>query len=134
MKTSKIKGKTAAKVAKATAKTKGRVRKAVRNAAIAIAFLVAVAGCLHPGEQAAKSETLNVTIRDSVIAVNVGAQKSTSNCTSNVVELADTEKTYDITILSQAQSLESSGSESFGQTQTPTMDVKPDVDATIPLK
>ena len=134
MKTGQIKQKTAAKVAKATAKTKGRVRKAVRNAAIAIAFLGVVAGCLHPGEQAAKSETLNVTIRDSVIAVNVGAQKSTSNCTSNVVELADTEKTYDITILSQAQSLESSGSESFGQTQTPTMDVKPNVDATIPLQ
>ncbi len=121
------KDKTKAKVAKANAKTKGRVKKAVAKAACALAIAVAVAGCLHPGEQAAKSETMNVTIKNSVVAVNIGATKSTANSASNTVELAESERTYDVTILSQAQSLESSGSETFGQTQTPTLDVKPDI-------
>ena len=39
----------------------------------------------------------------------------------------------DVTILSQAQSLESSGSETFGQTQTPTQDIKPDTNIEIPI-
>lgn len=122
------KDKIKAKVEKANAKTKGRVKKTVAKAACALAIAIVIAGCLHPGEQAAKSETMNVTIRDSVIAVNIGAKKSTANCTSNTVELAESERTYDVTILSQAQSLESSGSETFGQTQTPTQDIKPDID------
>lgn len=123
----KTKDKTKAKAAKANAKTKGRVKKAVAKAACALAIAAVFTGCMHPGEQAAKSETMNVTIKDSVIAVNIGAKKSTANCASNTVELAESERTYDVTILSQAQSLESSGSETFGQTQTPTMDIKPDV-------
>ena len=127
------KDKVKAKVAKANAKTKDRVKKAVAKAACALALMFAVAGCLHPGEQAAKSETMNVTIKDSVIAVNIGAKKSTANCASNTVELAESEKTYDVTILSQAQSLESSGSETFGQTQTPTQDIKPDTNIDIPV-
>lgn len=130
-KTSKDKIK--AKVAKANAKTKDRVKKAVAKAACALALMLAVAGCLHPGEQAAKSETMNVTIRDSVIAVNIGAKKATANCTSNTVELAESDRTYDVTILSQAQSLESSGSETFGQTQTPTQDIKPDTNIEVPV-
>lgn len=120
--------KTKSKVEKATAKTKGRVKKAVAKIACALASAYVVAGCMHPGEQAAKSETMNVTIRDSVIAVNIGAKKAAANCTSNTVELAETDRTYDVTILSQAQSLESSGSETFGQTQTPTQDIKPNLD------
>ncbi len=123
------KDKIKAKVAKANAKTRGRVAKAVAKAACALAVAACAAGCMHPGEQAAKSETMNVTIRDSVIAVNIGAKKSAANSVSNVVELAEeTARTYDVTILSQAQSLESSGTETFGQTQTPTMDIKPDID------
>lgn len=129
MKLKSIKQKTKAKTAKANSKTKNRVRKAVAKTACALALFLAVTGCVHPGEQAAKAETLNVTIRDSVIAVNVGAKKATASCTSNTVELAESEKTYDITILSQAQSLESSGSETFGQTQTPTVSTPVSVDA-----
>lgn len=127
------KDKTKAKVAKANAKTKNRVKKAVAKAACALALMFVVAGCMHPGEQAAKSETMNVTIKDSVIAVNIGAKKSTANCASNTVELAESERTYDVTILSQAQSLESSGSETFGQTQTPTQDIKPDTNIDVPI-
>lgn len=123
------KDKIKAKVAKANAKTRGRVAKAVAKAACALAVAACAAGCMHPGEQAAKSETMNVTIKDSVIAVNIGAKKSVASSVSNVVELAEeTARTYDVTILSQAQSLESSGTETFGQTQTPTMDIKPDID------
>ena len=122
------KNKTKAKVDKANAKTKSRVKKAVAKVVCALVIAVAFAGCMHPGEQAAKSETMNVTIKDSVIAVNVGAKKSTANCASNTVELAESERTYDVTILSQAQSLESSGSETFGQTQTPTFDISPKTD------
>ena len=127
------KDKIKAKVDKANAKTKGRVKKAVAKAACALAIAFALSGCLHPGEQAAKSETMNVTIRDSVISVNIGAKKSTANCASNTVELAESERTYDVTILSQAQSLESSGSETFGQTQTPTQDIKPDTNIDVPI-
>ena len=125
-----IKDRTKARVAKATAKTGAKVKKAVRRACAALAVLAVLAldGCMHPGEQAAKSETMNVTIRDSVIAVNIGAKKSTANCTSNTVELAEGDRIYDVTILSQAQSLASSGTESFSQTQTPTQDVKPNLD------
>lgn len=123
------KDKIKAKVAKANAKTKGRVAKAVAKAACALAVAACAAGCMHPGEQAAKAETMNVTIKDSVIAVNIGARKAMANSASNVVELAEeTARTYDVTILSQAQSLDSSGTETFGQTQTPTMDIKPDID------
>ena len=122
------KDKIKAKVAKANAKTKGKVAKAVAKAC-ALAVVVCAAGCMHPGEQAAKAETMNVTIKDSVIAVNIGARKSAASSVSNVVELAEeSARTYDVTILSQAQSLDSSGTETFGQTQTPTMDIKPDVD------
>lgn len=128
-----VKDKIKAKVEKANAKTKGRVKKAVAKAVCALAIATVIAGCQHPGEQAAKSETMNVTIRDSVIAVNIGAKKSTANCTSNTVELAESERTYDVTILSQAQSLESRGSETFGQTQTPTMDIKPDTNIEVPV-
>lgn len=127
------KNKTKAKVDKANAKTKSRVKKAVAKVVCALVIAVAFAGCMHPGEQAAKSETMNVTIKDSVIAVNVGAKKSTANCASNTVELAESERTYDVTILSQAQSLESSGSETFGQTQTPTQDIKPDTNIDVPI-
>lgn len=127
------KNKIKAKVEKANAKTKGRVKKAVAKAACAFAIATVIVGCLHPGEQAQKSETMNVTIRDSVIAVNIGAKKSTANCASNTVELAESERTYDVTLLSQAQSLESSGSETFGQTQTPTQDIKPDTNIEIPV-
>lgn len=125
----KTNDKTKAKVDKANAKTKGRVKKAVAKSACVLLLAMCAVGCMHPGEQAAKSETMNVTIKDSVIAVNIGAKKSTANCVSNTVEMAaESERTYDVTILSQAQSLESSGTETFGQTQTPTMDIKPDID------
>ena len=125
----KTNDKTKAKVDKANAKTKGRVKKAVAKSACVLSLAMCAVGCMHPGEQAAKSETMNVTIKDSVIAVNIGAKKSTANCVSNTVEMAaESERTYDVTILSQAQSLESSGTETFGQTQTPTMDIKPDID------
>ena len=124
-----MKDKIKAKVAKANAKTRGRVAKAVAKAACALAVAACATGCMHPGEQAAKAETMNVTIKDSVIAVNIGARKAMANSASNVVELAEeTARTYDVTILSQAQSLDSSGTETFGQTQTPTMDIKPDID------
>ena len=95
--------------------------------------------------QAGKSETITANFNNSQIITVVGAKKVevdpvVTNGTTNAVvkvEMDQTTETYDISILSQAQSMKSEGTETFSPsntpentpksqpTATPTNDVKP---------
>lgn len=124
-----IKGKDKAKVkaakaaAKVARKCKGK-KCAVAVAALALAAIFA--GCAtSDSAQPAKSQTQNNTFDDCIIVV------ATKCSVSNRVVRADGTKDIPaVELFTQTQSLESSGTESFAQTatQTPTTDVKPDID------
>ena len=124
-----IKGKDKAKVkaakaaAKVARKCKGK-KCAVAVAALALAAIFA--GCAtSDSAQPAKSQTQNNTFDDCIFVM---AAKATI---SNGVVVAKSDgDTPPLEMFTQTQSLESSGTESFAQTatQTPTTDVKPDID------
>lgn len=125
-KTVKGKDKAKAKIAKAKAKVARKCKRGM--AAIVAAFLLGVLlmGCSTANsQQPAKSQTQTNDIRDCVIVI-------ASNATiSNGVVTAEGGTAPSLEILTQTQSLESTGStDTFSQanTQTPTTDVKPDVD------
>lgn len=129
-KTLKGKAKTKAKVAKANAKI---ARKCKRCAcvALALAALVALGGCAT-GEstQPAKSQTMENTFKDCIIVV------ATKCSVSNRVVRADgTKDVPAVELFTQTQSLENGGTETTSQTatQTPTTDVKPDIDVEVPV-
>lgn len=120
-KTIKCKNKAKAKAMKAKSKAK---RKAVKAAAAFL--LLALCGCAtSDSAQPAKSQTLSVTFEDSVVVVAPGGAT-----VSNGVVKVEGAAAPTVELITQTQSLESSGSESFAQTatQTPTADVKPDLD------
>ena len=93
-------------------------------AAFALAFMLA--GCSTSNSaQPAKSQTQNNTFDDCIIVV------ATKCSVSNRVVRADGTKDIPaVELFTMAQSQESSGTESFSPTatQTPTTDVKPDID------
>ena len=129
----KGKAKTAAKVAKAKGKIAAKcaaraVGRATAPAAVAIlaGALAALSGCAtSESAQPAKAQTQNNTFDDCIIIV--ATQCTVSNRIVRADGAADIPA---VELFTQTQSLESSGTESFAQTatQTPTTDVKPDID------
>lgn len=126
MKPNKIKQKVAAKAAKVkgtVARKCGKVCKAL-IAAFALATLF---GCAtaeqpisNPSLQAGKSQTQHVTMNNSQVNVFVGVKEATIGPT-NDVKLTGSERAElpDISVLSQAQALESSGTETYSPSNTP---------------
>ena len=127
-KTVKGKDKAKAKVAKAKAKIARKTKRggvAAVVAAFALAFLFA--GCAtSDSAQPAKSQTQNTRFDDCIIVV--ATQATVSN---RVVHADGTKDIPAVELFTQTQSLESTGStDTFSQTatQTPTTDIKPDID------
>ena len=124
-KTYKGKEKATAKIAKAKRKI---ARKCKGCSAVVVAFGLAfvLAGCSTSNSaQPAKSQTQNNTFDDCIIVV------ATKCSVSNRIVRADGTKDIPaVELFTMAQSQESSGTESFSPTatQTPTTDVKPDLD------
>lgn len=133
MKTNKI----AEKVSKKIAKTKAKVAKKatkVRGKCAALVILFAFAAILDgcatseqpitaPSMQAGKSETMHATLNQSQIYVLLGAKKIVTGATSNAFELAEADAdttTPDITILGQAQALDSRGTETYSPSNSPS--------------
>ena len=94
--------------------------------------------------QAGKSETITANFNNSQIITVVGAKKVevdpvVTNGMSNAVvkvEMDQTAETYDISILSQAQSMKSEGTETFSPSNAPqnTPDSKPTATPTNEVK
>jgi len=129
-KTSKCKDKAKAKTAKAAEKV-ARKCKGGKLGAILAAFALAslLAGCASSeSAQPAKSQTLTADFEDCTIII--AGKVSMPVAGTNQTIIAEGEKLPTVELFTQTQSLESSGTESFAQTatQTPTTDVKPDVD------
>lgn len=123
------------KINKAKAKTsrikvKIGVKSTVKASAL-FALIVTLVGCTMPSSQvpSAKSQTQNNTFRDCMFVMTGKA------VVSNGVVKAEGGDLPSMELFTQAQSLESSGSETFTQspTQTPTVDVKPDIDVSVPV-
>ena len=125
------------KVAKIDRKTARKTGKcAVWIAALLVGLMAT--GCATVGQdtaqpndqaslQAGKSETITASFNNSQIITVVGAKKVevdpvVTNGTTNAlvkVEMDQTAETYDISILSQAQSMKSEGTETFSPSNTP---------------
>ena len=122
-KTVKGKAKAEAKIAKAKRKIARKCKG--KCAAIVAAFgLAMLCGCAtSDSAQPAKSQTQSNKFDDCVFIM---ATKAT---VSNGVVRAEGDGTTPLEMFTQTQALESSGTESFAQTatQTPTTEVKPDV-------
>ena len=129
-KTSKCKEKAKAKADKAKAKITKKCKSgklAAFLAAFTLAFLCV--GCASSeSAQPAKSQTLTADLDGCTIII--AGKVSMPIAGTNQTITAEGEKLPTIELLTQTQSLESSGTESYAQTatQTPTTDVKPDVD------
>lgn len=121
-----VKGKAKAEVKIAKAKRKiARKCKGKCAALVAAVGLAMLCGCAtSDSAQPAKSQTQSNTFDDCVFIM---AAKAT---VSNGVLRAEGDSTTPLEMFTQTQVLESSGTESFAQTatQTPTTDVKPDLD------
>lgn len=127
-KTSKCKDKAKAKTDKAKDKVarKCKGKCVALFAAFALAFL---AGCASSeSAQPAKSPTLTADLDGCTIII--AGKVSMPIAGTNQTITAEGEKLPTIELLTQTQSLESSGTESYAQTATQptTTDVKPDVD------
>ena len=125
-KTFKGKAKVKAKIAKAKRKIARKCKG--KCAAIVAAFGLALlaTGCAtSDNAQPAKANTMNNTFDDCIIVVATCASVS-----NRIVTAEGTKDIPAVELFTQTQSLESSGTESFAQTstQTPTTDIKPDVD------
>ena len=124
----KARDKAKAKVAKMKEKVARKSGKAKKGAAAAVAALALAflfAGCTSAkSDQPAKSQTQENRFDRCTFVM---ASKTTI---SNDVIVAEGEAMHALEMFTQTQSLESSGTESFAQTstQTPTTDIKPDVD------
>lgn len=125
-KTSKGKEKAAAKIAVAKRKIARKCKGKCAALLAALGLAVVLAGCSTSNSaQPAKSQTQNNTFDDCIIVV------ATKCSVSNRVVRADGTKDIPaVELFTMAQSQESSGTESFSPTatQTPTTDVKPDLD------
>jgi len=130
--TDKARDKAKAKVAKMKEKVARKSGEAKKGAAAAVAALVLAflfAGCASSeSAQPAKSQTLTADLDHCTIII--AGKVSMPVAGTNQTITAEGEKLPTVELLTQTQSLESSGTESFAQTatQTPTTDIKPDVD------
>ena len=127
MKPNNIKQKVEAKAAKVkgtVARKCGKVCKAL-IAAFALATLF---GCAtaeqpisNPSLQAGKSQTQHVTMNNSQVNVFLGVKEATVGPTNVEVELTGSKAAElpDVSVLSQAQALESSGTETYSPSNTP---------------
>lgn len=125
-------GKTAKGKEKAERKTAAAKRKIDRKckgkcaAIVAALGLALLYGCsTSESAQPAKANTMNNTFDDCIIVVATHASVS-----NRIVTAEGTKDIPAVELFTQTQSLESSGTESFAQTatQTPTTDIKPDLD------
>lgn len=125
-KTAKGKDKAKAKVAKAKAKIARKTKRGLAAVVAAFALAFLLAGCAtSDSAQPAKSQTQNNSFDRCVFVM---ASKAT---VTNGVVVAEGEAAPALEMFTQTQSLESTGStDTFGQTatQTPTTDIKPDID------
>lgn len=125
MKTTAVKKKAATKIARAKRKVARKCKGgAMILAAIGLAMLVT--GCAtSDSAQPAKANTMNNTFDDCIIVV--APRTSVSN---RVIVAEGTTDMPAVELFTQTQSLENSGTDSTTQTstQTPTTDVKPDLD------
>ena len=120
-----VKGKV--KTARKTAAAKRKVSRKCKGACALLAFglAVLVTGCAtSDNAQPAKANTMNNTFDGCIIVV--GTHASVSN---RIVTAEGTKDIPAVELFTQTQSLENSGTESIAptSTQTPTTDVKPDV-------
>lgn len=118
MKTAKQIGeKVAEKVNRAKERIARKVgKKAAKTAAALLAVCLAMCGCSTTGQQPAKSQTQNNELHDCIVIV--GATKLTM---PQGVKIETQEKTElpELGIMTQMQSLESSGTESYAQRADP---------------
>ena len=124
----KAKAKVAKKVEAKKAKTKRKAGKRALVAALAFA-LAFLCGCAtSEAMQPAKSMTQNNSFEDCTIIIASRARLPIAG--TNAVIAAEGGELPTLELFTQTQSLESSGTESFAPTatQTPTTDVKPDLD------
>ena len=125
-KTYKGKDKAKAKIAKADRKIARKCKGGKLSALLAAIALALLCGCAtSDSQQPAKANTMNNTFDDCIIVVATHASVS-----NRIVTAEGTKDIPAVELFTQTQSLESSGTESYAQTatQTPTTDVKPDVD------
>lgn len=126
-KTIKGKDKAKGKMAKAAAKIARKCRKGGKCAALGLAFLC---GCAtSDSAQPAKSQTQNNTFDDCTIIIAAKVKLPTAGTNATIEADGGTLPTLEL--FTQTQSLESTGStDTFSQTatQTPTTDIKPDID------
>ena len=120
-----VKGKV--KTARKTAAAKRKVSRKCKGACALLAFglAVLVTGCAtSDNAQPAKANTMNNTFDDCIIVV--GTHASVSN---RIVTAEGTKDIPAVELFTQTQSLENSGTESIAptSTQTPTADVRPDL-------
>ena len=109
MKTSQVKEKVAAKVAKGKAKVAAKCGKAAKCVVLLFGIVFVLAGCQNPAQR-------SITITTEIYAydkshINVGGQGDVG---------------------SAAQSNETGGNDA-GMTASPTNDIKPDIDVSIPV-
>ena len=142
MKTNNIKQKVAAKAAKtkeSVAKKCGRACKAI----IAVLALASLFGCAtvdqpntSPSMQAGKSQTMTVHNDHSVVNVFIGATEATVGPETNEVKLAKSCAANDVTVMGQAQALESTGTETYSPSNTPqnTPTATPTNEVKTPIK
>ena len=125
-KTAKGKDMAKAKVAKAKAKIARKTKRGLAAVVAAFALAFLLAGCAtSDSAQPAKSQTQNNSFDRCVFVM---ASKAT---VTNGVVVAEGEAAPALEMFTQTQSLESTGStDTFSQTatQTPTTDIKPDID------
>ncbi len=88
---------------------------ALAGAALA---LLCCTGCVSPGSQPAKSQTM--TVRDCTITFNVTGGGETNSVPFSVGDM-----------IAQNQYLESSGTETYSPTATPTQTISPQTTATL---
>ena len=128
-KTSKCKDKAKTKTAKVAQKIARKCKGGKLSALLAAFAFAFLAGCASSeSAQPAKSQTLTADLDGCTIII--AGKVSMPIAGTNQTITAEGEKLPTIELLTQTQSLESSGTESYAQTatQTPTTDVKPDID------
>lgn len=129
MKTTKIKQKVSAKIAKAKARVRRKCGMAVKSAVV-LAVLAVLTGCTTSGQQPAKSQTQNNEVHDCIVVIGATNVKLPDGLK---VETEKETSLPDFGIMTQAQALESSGTETYSQTSSPTTDVKPTTTMTYGL-
>lgn len=131
MKTAKKIGeKVAEKVKKAKGRIARKVGKSAKTAAALLAFCLILCGCSTTGQQPAKSQTQNNELHDCIVIV--GATKLTMPKGVKIETAKETELP-EFGLMTQMQSLESSGTETFSQTARPTNSTDVDTALDIPL-